>query len=47
LKQKNPGFGAPVRASPRGQMDYPMTMVFDDNAKDYSNRQGDNSSRTS
>ena len=47
LIQKNPGFGAHVKASPRGNMDYPMTMVFDENAHDHSMRLGDNSSRTS
>jgi hypothetical protein len=32
--QKNPGFGVPKKASPRGQMDYPTTMVFDENIND-------------
>jgi len=45
---KNPGFGAPIRNSPRGQIDYPSTMIFDENnANTYSLRQGESSSRAS
>jgi hypothetical protein len=45
---KNPGFGAPIRNSPRGQIDYPSTMIFDENNTNmYSVRQGESSSRAS
>lgn len=31
LLLKNPGFGMSMRNSPRQQMDYPTTMIFDQN----------------